>query len=542
MNQSILLTSALAIWSVLLTPGLAQVSADRTLGNENSVIEQQRNRILIQGGATRGNSLFHSLKDLSIGTGQEVYFSNPNNINIILTRITGRNPSNINGTLGVLGDADLFLMNPSGIHFGPNASLKLDGSFIATTGDSFVFEDGKEFSARNPQPAPELKISVPTGIQFNGNSGGISIRGNSTDNIINLSADNQNISSGKTFALISNGLSINLGNIKLPSGNIELISLGKGLVKVNLRQSSFQFFSTSNTESANINLERSYISTVPTNFFDISSRNDIKIQGKNIFLERTNINTSSFESGGNIRIFSKNLTLNNSLIKSESNGSGGNMNFEISNLFLLKKNSDIISSNGNTNNGARDGIKINSNLLVAIDNSSIKVTEFSSANLTITAKGILISEDSDISANSFNINGFININPPTKIRENPEFIDKTHKIVKGCRAGQSLGGSTFVNVGRGGVPLGPQHIQTPPSIWQDLRTLPISFPKLYSSNVQEKSTFSKYETSSQSSDSTSTSNIVEAQGWFQDKQGRIVLTANSSKLMAYDPGQPVGNC
>ncbi|BDM83834.1 hypothetical protein AM10699_66950 (plasmid) [Acaryochloris marina MBIC10699] len=433
-------------------------------------------------------------------------------------------------------------MNPSGIHFGPNASLKLDGSFIATTGDSFVFEDGKEFSARNPQPAPELKISVPTGIQFNGNSGGISIRGNSTDNIINLSADNQNISSGKTFALISNGLSINLGNIKLPSGNIELISLGKGLVKVNLRQSSFQFFSTSNTESANINLERSYISTVPTNFFDISSRNDIKIQGKNIFLERTNINTSSFESGGNIRIFSKNLTLNNSLIKSESNGSGGNMNFEISNLFLLKKNSDIISSNGNTNNGARDGIKINSNLLVAIDNSSIKVTEFSSANLTITAKGILISEDSDISANSFNINGFININPPTKIRENPEFIDKTHKIVKGCRAGQSLGGSTFVNVGRGGVPLGPQHIQTPPSIWQDLRTLPISFPKLYSSNVQEKSTFSKYETSSQSSDSTSTSNIVEAQGWFQDKQGRIVLTANSSKLMAYDPGQPVGNC
>ncbi|NEQ62590.1 MAG: filamentous hemagglutinin N-terminal domain-containing protein, partial [Moorea sp. SIO4A1] len=41
----------------------------------------------------------------------------------ILSRVTGTNVSNILGTLGVLGNANLFLINPNGIVFGSNSRL-----------------------------------------------------------------------------------------------------------------------------------------------------------------------------------------------------------------------------------------------------------------------------------------------------------------------------------------------------------------------------------------------------------------------------------
>ncbi|WP_293084779.1 filamentous hemagglutinin N-terminal domain-containing protein [Moorena sp. SIO4A1] len=41
----------------------------------------------------------------------------------MLSRVTGTNVSNILGTLGVLGNANLFLINPNGIVFGSNSRL-----------------------------------------------------------------------------------------------------------------------------------------------------------------------------------------------------------------------------------------------------------------------------------------------------------------------------------------------------------------------------------------------------------------------------------
>ncbi|MBN3944945.1 MAG: filamentous hemagglutinin N-terminal domain-containing protein [Nostoc sp. NMS9] len=149
----------------------AQIIPDTTLGNESSRVTtgvniKEHGADLIEGGAQRGSSLFHSFAEFHVNNGQRVYFANPTGIANIFSRVTGSNASNILGTLGVNGAANLFLLNPNGIIFGQNAQLDIQGSFLATTANSFKFPDGSEFSATNPQAPPLLTMSVPVGVQY----------------------------------------------------------------------------------------------------------------------------------------------------------------------------------------------------------------------------------------------------------------------------------------------------------------------------------------------------------------------------------------
>jgi filamentous hemagglutinin family protein len=150
----------------------AQVTPDNSLGSESSEVErgvliQGTLGDLITGGATRGENLFHSFSEFNIGEGQRVYFANPLGIQAILSRVTGPNPSQIFGTLGVEGGADLFLLNPQGILFGSHARLDLAGSFQATTAQQWIFPDGQEFSAVNPQAAPLLLVRPQPNLTYN---------------------------------------------------------------------------------------------------------------------------------------------------------------------------------------------------------------------------------------------------------------------------------------------------------------------------------------------------------------------------------------
>ncbi|NEP01058.1 MAG: filamentous hemagglutinin N-terminal domain-containing protein [Symploca sp. SIO2E9] len=112
------------------------------------------------------SALFHSFSEFNVNEGERVYFNNPSGIDNILTRVTGSNLSNILGTLGVDGGANLFLLNPNGIVFGPNARLDIQGSFFGSTASGFKFADGSEFSATNPAAPPLLTISVNPGVQW----------------------------------------------------------------------------------------------------------------------------------------------------------------------------------------------------------------------------------------------------------------------------------------------------------------------------------------------------------------------------------------
>ncbi|MEL6382230.1 MAG: filamentous hemagglutinin N-terminal domain-containing protein [Cyanobacteria bacterium J06626_18] len=153
---------------VLLLAGSAhgQIVPDNTLGTESSVVNSGDLIDLIEGGATRGSGLFHSFEDFNVDAGQQVYFANPVGIENILSRVTGLNPSEINGLLGVDGPANLFFLNPNGIVFGPDAQLDVDGAFLATTSDRFQFADGTEFRATDPNEAPLVTVNIPVGLQL----------------------------------------------------------------------------------------------------------------------------------------------------------------------------------------------------------------------------------------------------------------------------------------------------------------------------------------------------------------------------------------
>jgi filamentous hemagglutinin family protein len=125
---------------------IAQIIPDSSLGPESSrTVPNTINNLpsdRITGGAIRGVNLFHSLREFNISEGRGAYFENPSGITNIFTRVTGGKSSNILGTLGVLGNGNLFLINPKVIIFGPNARLDLRGSFIGSTADSIVFNNG----------------------------------------------------------------------------------------------------------------------------------------------------------------------------------------------------------------------------------------------------------------------------------------------------------------------------------------------------------------------------------------------------------------
>ena len=145
----------------LASPTNAQITPDSTLGDDNSIVTPNqtiRGAVvdLIEGGAIRDSNLFHSFIEFNVGNGQRVYFDNPDGITNILTRVTGSNLTQILGTLGVNGSANLFLLNPNGINFGANASLDVAGSFVASSADSAVFDNGFNFSASDPNAPPCL--------------------------------------------------------------------------------------------------------------------------------------------------------------------------------------------------------------------------------------------------------------------------------------------------------------------------------------------------------------------------------------------------
>jgi len=230
--QRLIQGSAIATFlAIPCYPVLAQITPDSTLGAEqssilpNGVVIDGVTADLIQDGASRGSALFHSFLEFNINQGQRVYFANPDGIEAIFSRVTGTDPSDILGTLGVNGAADLFLINPNGILFGENAQLDIRGSFVGSTANGVVFENGTIFSATNPEAPPLLTINVPLGLQY----------GNQNPAAITNSG---NLEVGEDLTLVGGTIS-STGQLAAPAGHLEIAAVnGDATVQDGLAQSA----------------------------------------------------------------------------------------------------------------------------------------------------------------------------------------------------------------------------------------------------------------------------------------------------------------
>ncbi|MDZ8068194.1 MAG: S-layer family protein [Nostoc sp. DedQUE08] len=237
---------------------LAQITPDGTLGNNSSIITGNVNikgsaADRIDGGAIRGTNLFHSFQEFNVSELQRVYFANPTGISNILTRVTGSNISNILGTLGVNGNANLFLINPNGILFGNNARLDVAGSFVASTANSFVFGNGLEFSATNPQTPSVLLTVNPSALLFNQlQAGRIENRSIAPtgDNIFGL-----RVPDARSLLLVGGEIAINEGQLNAPGGRVELAGVaGEGTVGLNVDGNNLSLIVPDNLAKADISL------------------------------------------------------------------------------------------------------------------------------------------------------------------------------------------------------------------------------------------------------------------------------------------------
>ena len=141
-----LILLGLGLFSILGT-ARAQVVLDGSFGTSGALTGPNYN-ITAAVGLTRGNNLFHSFSQFDLKAGDVATFNGPANIQNILSRVTGNSASSIDGTIrSDIPGANFYFINPSGVIFGPHASVDVSGAFAVSTANYLKLADGAKFVA-----------------------------------------------------------------------------------------------------------------------------------------------------------------------------------------------------------------------------------------------------------------------------------------------------------------------------------------------------------------------------------------------------------
>jgi filamentous hemagglutinin family protein len=212
----------------------------------------------ITGGTVVNRNLFHSFEQFSIPTNGEAHFANGANIENIISRVTGGSSSQIAGLIRANGSANLFLLNPAGILFGPNARLDIGGSFLATTANAIGFGDRGFFSAIDPNSDLTLLNVNPSALLFHQIA---------AQPITNQSIAGLRVPDGRSLLLIGGPIELGFDSVLAASGGqIELAGVrGEATVGLNLNDNTLSLIIPNDTAREDMTLREAVVSVAGSN-------------------------------------------------------------------------------------------------------------------------------------------------------------------------------------------------------------------------------------------------------------------------------------
>jgi filamentous hemagglutinin family protein len=399
---------------------LAQIVPDNTLGAEGSVVTPDViNGISsdrIDGGAPRGANLFHSFQEFNVGEGRGAYFTPSAGILNILTRVTGANRSDILGRLGVLGPANLFLINPNGIVFGSNASLDVQGSFLATTANAVKLGDAGLWSASQPTTSNLLSVS-PKALWFNAVVAQPIVNQSQAPSLIGQpnvddGSPGLQVPVGQTLALVGGDVLLEGGRLTAAGGRIELGSVaGVGQVSLTQTGNGFVLGYDEINNFGNILLSNGA-------FVDASGAGGGSVQIRSGQLEMTqgsNIwaNTLGAENGGEVLVRATEVDLSESSklfanVERTGTGTGGDLTIDTGRLLVQGGSQASADTLGQGKGGsllitAADSVEVIGTSIDGQQPSGLFTRSDGSGDagdLTIDTRRLLLHDQAEIGSNS----------------------------------------------------------------------------------------------------------------------------------------------
>jgi filamentous hemagglutinin family protein len=182
---------------------------------------------LIDAGLGRqvGGNLFESFRIFGLTPGESAAFTGPASVDNIIGRVTGSRMSSIDGTINSkIAGANIYLVNPYGVVFGPQGRVNVSGSFYASTANYVKMANGARFQATHPK-ASTLTVAKPAAFGFlDAKPAAITVSGSLLE-----------ARRGGTIGLVGGPVSIRKATIA-PAGAIDVASVaGKGEVPVTPR-------------------------------------------------------------------------------------------------------------------------------------------------------------------------------------------------------------------------------------------------------------------------------------------------------------------
>ncbi|MEO0540849.1 MAG: CHAT domain-containing protein [Cyanobacteria bacterium P01_A01_bin.105] len=198
--------------------GAVPVMAEIVPVEGTTQVNAQDDRFDIWGGVTssQGDNLFYQFEQFSLSSGESAIFHVPDPVQNVFGQILGGQAAYINGRLAIAGaPANLYLINPAGILFGPDARLSLPGRFTATTASRLGFDN----SWLTADFQPSLLNGAPQQFVFS----------DPATSILNLG--DLAVGEGQSITL-SGGTVINRGRLSAPAGAITLVAVEQGTLQV----------------------------------------------------------------------------------------------------------------------------------------------------------------------------------------------------------------------------------------------------------------------------------------------------------------------